>query len=202
LEKKKAKIYYNVETKLFPNSIRIVDLNKLEEKKIKNLPKKYILFCGSYEYPPNKIAINYLINKILPAIQKKDKIFLVLTGSPLHINFKNENVIHLGYVKRAELKFLYKNAICLMVPLFEGYGTRIKILEALVLGSNIISTYKGIEGIHFDKSNKIIVTNNFKKMLNSINYFNKFSKKLKTNNLNKFKKYSMEINAHNLYQNI
>ena len=202
LEKQKAKKYYSVETRLFPNSIRIADLKKLKEKKIKYLPKKYILFCGSYEYPPNKVAINYIIKKILPVINKKDNVVLVLTGSPSNINFNNKNVIHLSFVNRSELKFLYRNAICLVAPLFEGYGTRIKIIESLVLGSNIVTTHKGIEGIHFEKNKKIIVTDNLKKMIESIYYFNKSYKKLYKNNPSTYKNYSMEVNALNLYRNI
>jgi hypothetical protein len=201
LEQKKANKYYGVKTRLFPNSIRVSDFIKLKGKKVKKLPKKYILFCGSYEYRPNKSAIDYLINNVLPIVKKKN-IYLVLTGGP-NINFNNDNVINLGYVERAHLKFLYKNAICLMATLFEGYGTRVKIIESLILQSNVISTSKGIEGIDFYPKKKIIITNQKKKIVDAVYYFMQLkNNKLKnlTQRLSKY--YSMENNANLLYKDI
>jgi hypothetical protein len=201
LDQKKINKYYRIQTKLFPNSIRVKDILRLKEKIIEKLPRKYILFCGSYDYRPNKSAIDYIINKILPIVSKKN-IHLILTGSP-NINFNNNKVINLGYVKREELKFLYKNAICLLATLFEGYGTRIKIIEAMILQSNIISTIKGIEGIDFFPNKKIIVTNNKKKIVNSIYYFSKLKKKkLSYVNVKLLKNYSMENNSNILYKDV
>jgi len=201
LEQKKANKYYSVKTRLFPNSIRVSDFIKLKDKRVKKLPKKYILFCGSYEYRPNKSAIDYLINNILPIVNKKN-IYLVLTGGP-NINFNNDKVINLGFVERAQLKFLYKNAICLMATLFEGYGTRVKIIESLILQSNVISTSKGIEGIDFYPKKKIIITNQKKKIVDAVYYFMQLkNNKLKnlTQRLSKY--YSMENNANLLYKDI
>lgn len=199
LEKKKVKKYYGVQTKLFPNSIRVNDYLALKFNVVKNLPKKYILFCGSYEYSPNKFAIDFIINKILPSISKKN-IYLVLTGTAASINFNDKNIINLHYVKKSQLKFLYKNAICLMVTLSEGYGTRVKIIESLILGSNIITTHKGIEGIDYKDNVRIVVTNSKKKMIKSIyNFMNSKSSKLKNSNKSILKYYSMEKNASRLH---
>jgi hypothetical protein len=202
LEQKKINKYYNIKTRLFPNSIRIIDFIKLKEKAVKKIPKKYILFCGSYEYLPNKYAIDYLINKILPIINKKN-IYLVLTGSS-NINFNNNKVINLGNVKRAKLKFLYKNAICLMATLFDGYGTRVKIIESLILQSNVVSTSKGIEGINFYPSQKVTIANQKNKMISSIYNFMRFKKNNKLKNINDkiLKYYSMENNANKLFNDI
>lgn len=201
LEQKKANKYYGIKTRLFPNSLRVGDFIRLKDSIVKKLPKRYILFCGSYEYRPNKSAIDYLINNVLPILKKKN-IYLVLTGGP-NINFSNDNVINLGYVKRAQLKFLYKNAICLMAILFEGYGTRVKIIESLILQSNVISTSKGIEGIDFYPKKKIIVTNQKKKIVNAIYYFMQLkSNRLKKLNQKISKYYSMENNANLLYKEI
>ena len=199
LEQKKIKKYYGIQTKLFPNSIRINDYNALKFKAIKNLPKNFILFCGSYEYKPNKFAIDFIINKILPTLRKKN-IFLVLTGSKSSINFNYKNVINLNYVKKSQLKFLYRNSICLMVPLSEGYGTRVKIIESLILGTNVITTQKGIEGIDHKNNSRIVVTNSKKKMISSIyNFMKRKSNKLKNRNKSMLKYYSMEENAIKLH---
>jgi hypothetical protein len=199
LEKNKILKYYKVKTTLFPNSIRVINLKKIKEKKIL-IPKKFILFCGSYDYKPNKFAIDYIIKKVLPKVSAKG-IKLVLTGGS-NKNFYNSNVHNLNYVTRAQLKFLYKKSICLFVPLFEGYGTRIKILEALVLGCNILTTKLGIEGIkHSKKDSSIKITNKLDEMISSISLFSK----LRTKSYNRKKiidNYSMEKNANFLFQKV
>jgi hypothetical protein len=199
LEKKKVYKFYKVKTMLFPNSIRISNLKKIKEKKINNLPKKFILFCGSYDYKPNQYAIDYIIKNILPKVILKG-IKLVLTGGSNKI-FNNPNVVNLNCIKRAELKYVYKKSICLAVPLFEGYGTRIKILEALVLKCNILTTKIGIQGIKYSKNNPLIkVTNNLNQMINNILLFSKL--KIKNNLKYIIDDYSMEKNAYLLFTKI
>jgi len=199
LEKNKIFKYYKVKTTLFPNSIRVINLKKIKEKKIL-IPKKFILFCGSYDYKPNKFAIDYIIKKVLPKVSSRG-IKLVLTGG-CNNNFYNANVHNLNYVTRSQLKFLYKKSICLFVPLFEGYGTRIKILEALVLGCKILTTKLGIEGIkHSKKDSSIKITNKLDEMISSIFLFSK----LRTKSYNRKKiidNYSMEKNANSLFHKV
>ena len=38
------------------------------------------------------------------------------------------------------------------MPNKEGYGTRVKIIEALMLGSVVVTSQKGIEGIEYNKN--------------------------------------------------
>ena len=44
----------------------------------------------------------------------------------------------------------------MLVPLDKGTGTRIKIIEALLIGAKIITAKKGIEGIIVDNKDKNI----------------------------------------------
>ena len=65
--KEKNKIFklYNKNTKIFPNAINI------DEKKKKNPSEFYIIYSGSYHYKPNKDAIDFLNQEIMPLITKK-----------------------------------------------------------------------------------------------------------------------------------
>ena len=75
-EKSKIKKLYNVNTILYPNAINID-----YKVGIKKITKDYILYSGSYLYRPNKNAIDYLNNNIMPILlTKHPKIKLVLTG--------------------------------------------------------------------------------------------------------------------------
>ncbi len=163
-EKFKFEKLYRKQTYLFPNSLNIKKLKNLKELKVKRtLPKKFIMFNGSYNYKPNKVAIDYIIKNLIPELIKQN-IFLVLTGNH-KTNFHSKYVINLSFVTTGELKYLHRKSICVLVPIFEGYGTRIKILEAMIWNNRIISTKKGIEGIKFKKTGNIIISNNKKKFL-------------------------------------
>jgi hypothetical protein len=194
-EKNIFKKYYNKETYLFPNSINLEKLKFLKPIKKKNIPEKFILFCGSYDYKPNKEAIDFIIKEILPELCRQN-IYLVLTGDH-QISFEDTGIYNLGFVNEGELKYLHNKSTCLFVPIKEGYGTRIKILEALAHNNRVISTVKGIEGIEFQSNKNIKVLKNKNEMINQIITFSKIKKK-KT--INKFmRNYSMKINSKKLF---
>jgi glycosyltransferase involved in cell wall biosynthesis len=144
----KIKKLYNKKTIIFPNGIY---LKKLKDKKQKILlPKKYIFYSGSYLYRPNKKAIDLLNNYFMPNLIKKfPDLKLVLTGGGY--NLKHNWLIDLGIIQKDYLIKLLKNSQLVLTPIYEGYGTRIKIIEALILGVPVISTPKGIEGINYKR---------------------------------------------------
>ena len=174
-EKNIFKKYYKVNTYLFPNSINLQKLRSLKPIKKRNIPKKFILFCGSYDYKPNKEAIDFIISRLLAKLSRNE-IYLVLTGNH-KINFKNSRIYNLGFISKAELKYLHDKSICLFTPIKEGYGTRIKILEALTYNNRVVSTIKGIEGIEYQSNNNIKIVKNKNEMINQIIKFSKQKKK-------------------------
>ena len=145
-EKNKIKNLYDKETIIFPNGIH---LKKLQNKNIKFfLPRNYIFFSGSYLYGPNKKAIEFLNNYFMPKLVKIfPNLKLVLTGGGYNLN--HSWLINLGVVSKDHVVKLLKNSKLILVPIYEGYGTRIKIIEALMLGVPVVSSPKGIEGIDY-----------------------------------------------------
>ena len=160
-ERNKIFKIYKKKTIYYPNAI---DLDNKHLKRKKTFD--YIIYSGSYFYKPNKDAIDFLIEKIMPNVLKKfPQLKLVLTGGG--INKKFPWLINKGIVSKKILYNLIFNAKCMCVPLKFGSGTRIKIIEALTLGTVVISTQKGIEGINLcrqkppfivDKKNEIVST--------------------------------------------
>jgi len=189
-EKRKIKSLYNINTILLPNGI---SLNK--EKMIKREKSDYLIYTGSYFYKPNKDAIDYLNDYIMPVLTKKiPKLKLMLTGGGF--NKKFPWVINKGIVSKGDLyKYIYFSK-CLCVPLKFGSGTRIKILEALCLGAIVISSKKGIEGIDiFSKKPPFIVdkkTKLVKEIINIIRNNNKFKKRSNKSKNFYLEKYSMK----------
>ena len=186
IEQNKIKNLYDVKPYIFPNSILFSKFKKLIPKKIMKLPNKFIFFCGSYEYKPNKEAIDLIIKSILPKIIHK-RIYLVISGG-CNKKFKEKNVINLNKISKNKLKYLYLNCLALVVPIFEGYGTRIKILEAIALNTKVITTPKGIEGINYNDYN-------FIKVVKKIKYFPKeiMAVRKKKNKNQKIFEYDMHV---------
>ena len=140
-EKNKLKKLYNINTCLYPNGINL----KFKKNK-KKIYSKYIIFSGSYSYKPNKDAIDFLNEKIMPVLIKfNPNLKLVITGGGF--NKKYPWVIYKNIVPKNDLYNLIYFSECMCVPLKFGSGTRIKIIEALSLGTIVISSKKGIEGL-------------------------------------------------------
>lgn len=186
IERKKIKKLYGVKCLILKNGIseRIL---KFKKKKYFNF--KYIVYSGSYKYLPNRLAINFLVEKLMPKLLKKiPDLKLVLTGGGYSKNYNF--LVNVGTVSKQKLLNLISNSKMMVVPLEKGTGTRIKIIEALLVGSKVLSTKKGIEGISIQK-NKLIHVNkkeNFYQYLSknlNKNYKNKVSKRF-------FKLYVME----------
>ena len=190
--KEKNKIFklYRKNTKIFPNAINI------DEKKIKKNPSEfYIIYSGSYHYKPNKDAIDFLNQEIMPLITKKfPKLKLVLTGGGYNKNFPW--LVNKGIVSKKNLYNLIYNAKCMCVPLKFGSGTRIKIIEALTLGTIVISSSKGIEGIKLNKKNPPFIANNKVKIIKAlamvIRNFNQLKKQSNKDKIFYKKTYSMK----------
>lgn len=188
IEQKKIKKLYNVNTYLFPNVINYKSYKKVN----KSINYDYIFYSGSYDYEPNKIVIDRLINKIMPKLIKEfPNLKLILTGTK-YIPYNFKWVQNLGIISKSDYITTLKGSACIAIPSSEGYGTRVKIIEALCYGAIVVSTKIGIEGINIrtkdnptfqcEKDKDFIKT--IKKILNNKKY-----KKLAKKNSKSFIKY-------------
>ena len=162
VDKKIFKKKYKISTQIFPNAL---DIKFLKNRKVKK--SNYIIFCGSYNYKPNKEAIDTLNNEIMPIVYKKyPNLKLVITGGGFKANAFFPWLINKGIVSKKNLYNLIFNSLLTVIPLKFGTGTRIKILESLILGTIVISSKKGIEGISLKNMNPpFIYENNEKKII-------------------------------------
>ena len=193
IEMKKIKKLYNVKSLIFPNIINF----EHKKKKKSEINKKYIFFSGSYDYRPNKIAIDRLYNNIMPKLIKKlPNIILVLTGSD-KIPFKANWLKNLGLVSKDRYINILSNSLCLVVPTKEGYGTRVKIIEALCNGTVVVSSKIGIEGIDYTKKNpppfECYTDHSFVNAICKISKNKIFKKKAKKNKFIYIRNYSAQI---------
>jgi glycosyltransferase involved in cell wall biosynthesis len=161
-ECKKIYSLYKKETIIFENGIDLDYIKKITKKKINY---KYIIYTGSYLYKPNKEAIDVLVKYVMPKILiEHPDIKLIITGGGYQEKKQNHWLINKGKIKKEELYYYLKNAECLVTPLLYGSGTRIKIIESLCIGTKIVTTSIGINGINFlnRKNNNITITDDIK----------------------------------------
>lgn len=110
-----------------------------------------VVFTASYSYSPNIVAANLLLEEIFPRLQARypDCQLLLVGADPtdamLSAAEQNPGVIVTGKVP--EIQPYLAAASVVIVPLLQGGGTRLKILEAFAAGRPVVSTAKGAEGI-------------------------------------------------------
>jgi glycosyltransferase involved in cell wall biosynthesis len=109
-----------------------------------------ILFVGSMDYHPNVEAVRYFASRVWPGLRaaRPELIFTVVGSNPgpqVRELAQQEGIEVTGTVPRVEP--YYEEAAAVVVPLFEGGGTRLKIVEAMAAGVPVLSTRLGAEGI-------------------------------------------------------
>lgn len=150
-DKKKIVEIYKINVKkikIIPNLIDFEEFKRIKSKGIKDS----ILFIGSKNHYPNKVAIRYIKN-IIPSIKAK----FIIVGDDKFRNLERKKVLS-----------LIKSATICIAPIFQGSGTRIKILEYMANKKVVISTKKGAEGLNVTNEKNIIIINNceeFKKKI-------------------------------------
>jgi glycosyltransferase involved in cell wall biosynthesis len=139
---------------------------------------KKFLFVGSLNYFPNVNGVKWFVDTIFKHLPVSFELNIV-GKSPNQEDFKYldnyPNINLIGQVESVEA--FYKNHDAFIVPLLEGSGTRLKILEALSYGKLVLSTPKGIEGINAKDGVHYLEFDNFETFkTNIINQLEDFSK--------------------------
>jgi glycosyltransferase involved in cell wall biosynthesis len=109
-----------------------------------------LIYNGALTYRANYDAMQYFLAEIYPRIrQALPEVALSITGSTQGLDLSSlhlDGSVHLtGYVEDVRLP-VAGSAVC-VVPLRQGGGTRLKILEAMALGTPVVATSKGAEGL-------------------------------------------------------
>ena len=185
VDAKRIKKLYKINPIIFENGI---DIDRLEVAKNfkKNFLRKYIIYSGSYSYKPNKFAINFLINKLVPYFQKKKyDIDLIITGKNFPNKIKKENIILKKNLKKKVLNYYIKNSYFIILPLQKAPGTKIKVIESLMLGKTVIGTKFAFNGLKIIKKIKNpIIYKSFNDLCRKISFFIKNEKILNKNSYN------------------
>lgn len=110
----------------------------------KKLGRPVCVFHGTYNYLPNKEAVDTIIREIAPKVPEA-YFFIAGKGVPKDMPDVPENVKLVGFVDNLE-EFLASCDIA-VVPLKRGAGTKLKMYDYMRVGLAIVTTKKGAEGI-------------------------------------------------------
>jgi glycosyltransferase involved in cell wall biosynthesis len=110
-----------------------------------------LLFPAMFGHVPNAVAAEFLMGQLLPRLRARwPACRLLLVGAMptpamLRAADADPNLVVTGAVPDVRPYLAAASAVA--VPLFEGSGTRLKILEAFAAGVPVVSTAQGAEGI-------------------------------------------------------
>lgn len=104
-----------------------------------------LLFVGSASYAPYERGLAWLVREVLPRVRERIAVTFDVVGIPPARPVHAEGVRYVGYVPA--VRPYYETAHAFVVPMFEGSGTRLKIIEAAAYGRPIVSTPVGAEGL-------------------------------------------------------
>jgi polysaccharide biosynthesis protein PslH len=118
-----------------------------------------LIYPGAVTYHANLEAVQYFVNEILPRIRAvRPDVTLKVTGDTGSVDVSalaGPAVQFTGRVPDIKRE-VGSSAVC-VVPLKSGGGTRLKILEALALGTPVVSTSKGAEGLNVTSGKDILI---------------------------------------------
>lgn len=111
-----------------------------------NLNSKNILFWGAMNRQENIEAAVWFIQNVLLFLPIEYK-FYIIGNHPTEelLSFANNRIIVTGFVE--SLETYLQDALCFVVPLLQGAGIKVKILEGFMTGIPVLTNNIGIEGI-------------------------------------------------------
>jgi glycosyltransferase involved in cell wall biosynthesis len=104
-----------------------------------------ILFVGVGGYFPNERGLAWFVRRVLPLVTKRLPARFDVVGNPPDRPMADPAVSYVGVVP--DVRPWYERCHVVVVPVFEGAGTRLKIVEAMAHGRLVVSTRLGAEGL-------------------------------------------------------
>lgn len=153
-------------TVVWPNALDIERYAAVRDRSIA-LPEgmqrdgKTIIFVAFYGYPPNQRAAQLLIDRIFPKVLERvpDARLLLVGKQPSEsmraAAIQDPRIVVTGMVDDVRPYLALGDVSA--VPLTEGGGSRLKILEAFASLLPVVSTAKGAEGISAEHGKHVIL---------------------------------------------
>jgi glycosyltransferase involved in cell wall biosynthesis len=130
--------------RLVPNVVDVAAITPVPA----TTPQPRAVFVANFSYEPNRNALRFLLREVMPLVwDQLSHAHLTLVGGGLREALDAEGLASaasdprvdaLGFVE--DLAHAYGHARCAVVPLLQGGGTPLKLLEALAYGLPTVTT--------------------------------------------------------------
>jgi glycosyltransferase involved in cell wall biosynthesis len=129
------------------------------------------VYAGALTYHANYDAAQYLLADIYPRLAAKvPGLTLRVTGGTRGVDLDalptHPGVHYTGYVP--DIRPVVARSWVSVVPLRVGGGTRLKILESMALGTPVVSTSKGAEGLEVTHGENILIADDPRDFADSV----------------------------------
>jgi polysaccharide biosynthesis protein PslH len=119
-----------------------------------------LVYAGALSYNANYDAVQHFLRDIYPTItEAASNVSFRVTGSTKGVDLASlpeaPGVSFTGYVD--DIRPVVAESWASVVPLRVGGGSRIKILESMALGTPVVSTSKGAEGLDVTDGQNILI---------------------------------------------
>jgi glycosyltransferase involved in cell wall biosynthesis len=126
-----------------------------------------LVYHGTFSYPPNRQAIGIFAAELLPRLEKLGlRAHVLAVGKEAPASSPHERIHFTGSV--VDVAPWLKTADMAVIPLVEGGGTRMKIIDCFAAQLPVISTSKGIEGIPIEPGRQALVIDDWQAMAEAI----------------------------------
>lgn len=129
---------------IIPNCIHVSDYENIATERRENS----LIFTGSFTYRANFQAMMWFMTKVYPIVREQvPSLRVTVTGESNGLTLPHSDAVTCtGFVD--DIKPLVAGSSISIVPILQGGGTRLKILEAMALGTPVVTTSKGAEGLN------------------------------------------------------
>ncbi len=138
---------------VIPNCVNLSDYDDVDVAPQPNS----MIFAGSFTYGPNYEAMVWFLKEVYFRIQMQlSGVHLTITGNhadkPLP---PASNVTLTGFVD--DVRPYIQSSWLSLAPIWQGGGTRLKILESIALRTPVVATSKGAEGLNLKPEEHILI---------------------------------------------
>lgn len=147
-------------TTIIPNGVDLEFFKPNESSDARRSSRPSLVFCGAMDYDPNIDALRWYFSKIHPRVKERvpDMEFYIVGKDPVpevRAYAGKPDVRITGTVP--DVRRFYSRAWAQIVPLRIGGGTRLKIVESMAMGTPVVSTTIGAQGLNFQHGNEVLL---------------------------------------------
>lgn len=133
-------------------------LYKATKEDLKKSDKLKICFIGAMDWMPNLEGFEWFMDHVWDEVSSYTDVELYVAGRNTPDSIKKINKPNIHILGEIDDAIAFINACdILIVPLFSGSGTRVKILEGMALGKLVVTTSLGLEGIEAQDNKEVLI---------------------------------------------